>query len=56
MKNFKKVMDTMNRTISTFCFGFSTTQLFIGNYQNAAWILFFVSIAFGIGYFAERLN
>ena len=54
MEDFKKVIGIINRTVGAFCFGFSIPQLFQGNYNVAAWILFAVSILFIVGYFVER--
>ena len=56
MKTFKKILGTVNMTITTFCFGSGIAQLFDGNYQTASWCLFGVSILFMIGYFAERCS
>lgn len=53
MEVFKKIMYVINRTIATYCFGFSVAQLLNGRYQLAAWFLFGVSILFMIGYFTE---
>ena len=53
MKIFKKIMYVVNRTLATYCFGFSIAQLLNGRYQLAAWFLFGVSILFMIGYFTE---
>ena len=54
MKIFKEVIGIINRTISTFCLGFAMMDLFTGDYQIAAWMLFGTSILFAVGYFTER--
>lgn len=54
MKIFKEVMAILCRHFATFGFGWATADLFTGDYKNAAWVLFVVSIVFGVGYFAER--
>jgi len=56
MKIFKEIMAILCNPIGTFCIGFSTYDLFTGDYKNAAWLLFVVSILFLVGYFAERLS
>ena len=54
MKIFKEVIGVINRTISTFCFGYAIADLFTGDYKTASWMLFIVSILFMVGYFTER--
>lgn len=54
MKIFKEVIGVINRTIGTFCFGFASMRVFVGDYKIASWILFVVSILFIVGYFTER--
>jgi hypothetical protein len=56
MKIFKEIMWVMCRYFATFGFGWATADLFQCDYGSAAWVLFVVSIVFGIGYFTERLS
>ena len=56
MEVFKKIMSVINRVFSPFCLGFAMHDLFTGDYKNAAWVLFVVSIFFMVGYYAERLS
>ena len=56
MKIFKEVMAVLCNPIGTFCIGFASYDLFTGDYKNAAWVLFVVSILFLIGYSSERLS
>ena len=56
MKKFKEIIGVINRTVGSFLFGYATYDLFTGDYQNAAWPLFIVSILFMVGYFAERCS
>ncbi len=51
---FKEVMAILCRYFATFGFGWAMADLFTGDYKSAAWVLFVVSIVFGVGYFAER--
>ena len=54
MKIFKKVMWFINSGVNAFLFGLAIHNLFIGDYKEAAWMLFVVSIFLMIGYFAEQ--
>lgn len=54
MKTFKEVISIINRHIGCFGFGWAIADLFTGDYKNAAWVLFVVSILFMVGYFTER--
>ena len=54
MKIFKKVMWSINSGVNAFLFGFAIHNLFIGDYKEAAWMLFVVSIFLMIGYYAEQ--
>lgn len=56
MEVFKKIMSVINSMFSPFCLGSAISDLFTGDYKNAAWLLFVVSILFMVGYFAERLS
>lgn len=54
MKIFKEVIGVINRTVSTFCLGYASYDLFTGDYKTASWMLFITSILFMVGYFTER--
>lgn len=56
MKIFKEVMAILCNPIGTFGLGFAIYDLFTGDYQKAAWVLFVVSILFLVGYSVERLS
>lgn len=56
MKIFKEIMRIICQHPAAFGFGWAAADLFTGDYKNAAWVLFVVSIVFGIGYFTERLS
>lgn len=56
MKVFKEIIAVLCRPFGTFGLGYASYDLFTGDYKNAAWVLFVVSIIFGVGYFTERWN
>ena len=56
MKIFRKIMRVINRVFTPFWIGYSTYDLFVGDYKKAAWILFVVSILLMIGYLVEALS
>lgn len=56
MKDLKKTMWIINRTIGIFCFGFGTNRILVRDYQLAAYFLFITTTLFVIGYHAERWN
>ena len=56
MKIFKEIMAVLCRHPAAFGFGWATADLLTGDYKNAAWVLFVVSILYGVGYFTERFS
>lgn len=54
MKIFKEVIFILFRPFGVCWLGLATSNLFAEDYKTAAWMLFVVSIIFGVGYFTER--
>lgn len=56
MKAFKEVMYVVCSSLGGCGLGWGSFELFAGDYQCAACVLFITSILFIVGYFTEQLS